>query len=119
MKAKKKTKKAKAETVKTAGAPCNDRDCPTHGKLRVRGRVFEGEVIRKFPRRITIRFTRMIYVRKYERYMEGETKIHARLPECMKNEINVGDKVAVHECRPLSKIIHFVVVKKIKDKEKK
>ena len=33
----------------------------------------------------------------------------------MENEIKVGDLIRVHECRPLSKIIHFVVVKKLKD----
>jgi len=33
----------------------------------------------------------------------------------MEKEVNVGDLVRVQECRPLSKIIHFVVIKKIKD----
>jgi small subunit ribosomal protein S17 len=62
----------------------------------------------------------MIYVKKYERYARAKTKIHARLPDCMDNKINVGDYIRVRECRPLSKIIHFVVVEKIKGlKEKK
>jgi len=30
-----------------------------------------------------------------------------------------GDFIQVQECRPLSKIIHFVVIKKIKDGEDK
>ena len=30
---------------------------------------------------------------------------------------NVGDLIKVQECRPLSKIIHSVVIEKIKDKE--
>ena len=33
----------------------------------------------------------------------------------MANEINVGDYIKVVECRPLSKIIHFVVIEKVKD----
>ena len=97
---------------------CNDSDCPFHGNLKARGRAFEGKVIRKFPRRITIEFERMVYVRKYERYAKSRTKIHARLPDCLDKEINVGDFVRVQECRPLSKIIHFVVVKKVKSGEK-
>ena len=82
-----------------------------------RGRVFEGIVIRKFSKRVTIEFERMIYIRKYERYAKSKTKIHARLPESMEKEISIGDLIRVQECRPLSKIIHFVVIKKIKDKE--
>jgi small subunit ribosomal protein S17 len=113
---------AKAESkkrmaVETIGDLCKDRDCPFHGKLKVRGRTFEGEVIRKFPRRITIGFERMIYIRKYERYAKSKTKIHARLPVCIENNIDIGDTVLIKECRPLSKIIHFVVIKKIKGKE--
>ncbi len=86
-------------------------------KVGTRGRVFEGIVIKKFPKRLTIEFGRMIYVRKYERYAKSKTKIHARLPENMEKEINIGDLIQVQECRPLSKIIHFIVIKKIKDKE--
>ena len=32
----------------------------------------------------------------------------------MENLINLGDIIWVQECRPLSKIIHSVVIKKIK-----
>ena len=84
-------------------------------KVGTRGRVFEGIVTKKFPKRIVMEFERMIYVRKYERYARLKTKIHARLPEFMEKEINIGDLIKVHECRPLSKIIHFVVVQKLKD----
>ena len=94
---------------------CSDRNCFIHGKLSARGRIFEGTVTRKFPRRVTIEFERMVYVRKYERYARSKTKIHARVPNCMENQINLGDTIRVQECRPLSKIIHFVVIKKIKD----
>ncbi len=109
----------KRRAIETIGDLCKDRDCPFHGKLKVRGRTFEGEVIRKFPRRITIGFERMIYIRKYERYAKSKTKIHARLPMCIENEIDIGDTVLVRECRPLSKIIHFIVIKKIARGESK
>jgi small subunit ribosomal protein S17 len=127
MKEKEKTRKAekrlgrtgaKKKSTETAGALCKDRDCPFHGKLRMRGRTFEGVVKRKFPRRITLEFERMTYIKKYERYAKSKTKIHARLPSCMEDEINIGDAVLVKECRPLSKIIHFVVIRKIKSGEK-
>jgi len=84
----------------------------TERKMRklvaTRGRVFEGEIIRKFPKRITIELERTILIPKYERYMKKKTRIHARLPEHIKAE--VGDVARVQECRPLSKIIHFMVI---------
>jgi len=92
---------------------CKDKFCPFHGKISLRGRAFRGYVIKKFPKRIVIEFERIIYIRKYERYLKRKTKLHARLPECMFNEINIGDYVEIKECRPLSKIIHFIAVKKI------
>ena len=87
-----------------------------------RGRTFEGKVIKKFPKRVVIGFERTIYVKKYERYKKSRTKIHARLTDEMANKINVGDLIKVQECRPLSKIIHFIVMGKVeknKIKEKK
>ena len=60
-----------------------------------------------------VAFERIIFVRKYERQMKKKTKIHARLPDCLKDEINIGDYIEIRECRPLSKIIHFAVVGKI------
>lgn len=84
-------------------------------KIFGRGRTFEGTVKKKFDKRIVIEFEKMIYVKKYERYAKSRTRIHARLPESMEKEINIGDLIKVQECRPLSKIIHFIVIKKIKD----
>lgn len=107
------------ETKTTVGTICKDKDCYIHGDLSVRGKVFEGRVISKFPKRVAIEFERMIYVRKYERYAKSKTKIHARLPVCMEDQIKIGDLIRVQECRPLSKIIHFVVMKKIKGAEEK
>ncbi len=96
---------------------CADKQCPFHGKLKLRGRRFKGHVIKKANRRVAIMFERIIYVKKYERQMKKNTKVHARLPDCMKQDINIGDYIEVRECRPLSKIIHFCVVKKIREGE--
>ncbi|PIN90161.1 30S ribosomal protein S17 [Candidatus Pacearchaeota archaeon CG10_big_fil_rev_8_21_14_0_10_32_14] len=82
-----------------------------------RGRVFEGTVIKKFPTRVVIQFERTVYVSKYERYSKAKTKIHARLPSSIENQINVGDYIKVQECRPLSKLIHSVVIEKIRGKD--
>ena len=113
-----KTDRKIEEKEKIAGAKlCRNRECHIHGHLKVHGRTFEGTVTKKFQRRVVVEFERAVYVRKYERYAKSKTKIHARLPECMEDEIKVGDLIKVKECRPLSKIIHFAVIGKIKDKK--
>ncbi len=114
----KETEIAEAVVSEKKNAKCDDKNCHIHGKLKVRGRVFGGKVIKKFPKRIVIQFERMVYVRKYERYMKSKTKIHARLPDCMKEQIQIGDLIKIQECRPLSKLVHFVVLGKV-EKEKK
>ncbi|MEA3329394.1 MAG: 30S ribosomal protein S17 [Nanoarchaeota archaeon] len=82
--------------------------------VSARGRKFQGTVIRKFEKRVTIEFERVNYVKKYERYSKSKAKIHAYLPASMVKEINLGDYIQVQECRPLSKIIHHIVIKKIR-----
>ena len=112
----KQTKQVKKEKVSVS---CHDPKCPFHGSISLRGRTFKGRVIKKFPKRVCIEFERTVYVRKYERYANTKTKLHARLPDCLKENIEVGDYIEIKECRPLSKIIHFIVVKKIKGREVK
>jgi small subunit ribosomal protein S17 len=108
---KKKTQEKKPENY-------SDKLCPVHGdqKLKTRGRTFQGEVIRKLHKKVTIQFERMISVPKYERYEKRRTKIHARLPEYLEREINVGDRIEIAETRPISKTIHFVVTKLVRKK---
>lgn len=84
-----------------------------------RGRIFEGIVISKFPKRVAIEFERVVYAYKYERYFKKKVRIHARLPDSMAPDINIGDYIQVQECRPLSKLIHHIVLKKVKSKENK
>lgn len=107
--------KIKKETEVAKTSECSDIECPFHGQLSARGRIFEGTVIKKFHRRIAIEFERTIFVKKYERYAKKKTKLHARMPDCMKN-VEVGDYVKIRECRPLSKIIHFVLIEIIRKK---
>jgi len=98
---------------------CEDKFCPKHGQISLRGRTFKGKVIRKVPKRVCIEFERTLYIKKYERYSKRKTKLHARLPECMAENINVGDYIEIKECRPISKIVHFIVVGKINKREGK
>lgn len=112
-----KTKKTEKMEKKEIVDTCSDKNCPIHGNLKTRGKTFKGIVVSKHEKRIAIEFERMVYIKKYERYAKSKAKIHARLPSCMEKNVEIGDLVKIHECRPLSKIIHFVVVKKLKDAE--
>lgn len=114
---KRKVQATLAEAVKNND--CQDKNCHIHGNLKTRGRIFEGKVTKKFQKRVVIEFERMVYIRKYERYKKSKTKIHARLPDCMENEIKIGDLIKIQECRPLSKIVHFAVIEKINSEDKK
>lgn len=123
--AKEKTNKRKAEEPKQekqdvaeVGAMCNDKRCPIHGNLKTRGRNFMGHVIRIKDKRVVIEFERFVYIKKYERYEKRKTRIHAHLPDCMASNVKVGDYVLVAECRPLSKIMHHVLISN-KEEEKK
>ncbi len=85
--------------------------------MKMRGRVFEGVVVKKLSGRVSIQFERMLKLPKYERYEKRKTKIHARLPDCMRKDVEVGDLIQIAETRPISKMIHFVVNKVVKKME--
>ncbi|VVB83607.1 30S ribosomal protein S17 [uncultured archaeon] len=112
---KQENEKKQKEKSEIGGAACSDKKCHLHGDLKIRGRTFEGRVTKKLPTRVTIELERRVYSRKFERYFKSKTKIHAHLAECMEKQINIGDLIKIQECRPLSKIIHFTVIKKIKN----
>lgn len=97
---------------------CEDR-CPDHGSISVRGRRFEGEIAKIVGQRAVIEWERIIYYPKFERYARMKSKLHAHVPKCLIKEIKLGDYVEIGECRPLSKIIHFVLTKRIRSKEEK
>lgn len=106
---------------KTEEIECNDKKCPLHGSLSVRGRIFQGKVVKIKEKNLKIELERTVYISKYERYLKKKTSLHAYLPACMKNSISIGDIVEIGECRPLSKTIHHVLVKvvrKIKEIER-
>ncbi|MEM2093682.1 MAG: 30S ribosomal protein S17 [Candidatus Bathyarchaeia archaeon] len=100
--------------VQPPSKECNDPACPFHGSLSVRGKILEGVVIKtSMKRSVIIRRDYNWYVPKYMRYERRHSHLAAHLPDCI--EINVGDRVKVAECRPLSKTVSFVVVEKTKE----
>jgi small subunit ribosomal protein S17 len=107
--------------IKVNNAPeqkCNDKKCPFHGSIKLRGRTFVGEVKKKdLGRTATVEWSRVAYLPKYERSEVRKTKIHVHNPQCINAQIN--DKVKIVETRPLSKTKHFVIVEIIGKEEKK
>lgn len=87
---------------------CDDRLCPFHGNLRVRGRILKGVVISdKMQRTVTVRIDYVRYDKKYKRYEKRFSKVKAHNPPCI--NAKVGDIVYIGECRPLSKTVRFAV----------
>ncbi len=115
--AKEKQKKEEKKETAIAGeaqTQCADVKCPFHGGLKIRGRTFKGYVKRLVGDRCRVEWERIIYHPKFERYSKRQSKIHAHIPKCMLAKIKIGNYVKIGECRPLSKIIHFVVLEVIK-----
>ena len=92
---------------------CNDQNCPFHGSLSVRGRIFSGTVIgRDLNRTVTVEWPRVSYLAKFERYEKKRSRVKAHNPECINAELK--DKVTIMETRPMSKTKKFVVIEKTK-----
>ena len=89
-----------------------EKRCPWHGELSVRGRHFKGFVKKIVGQRAVVEWEKVIYYPKYERYAKSRSKVHAHIPKCIMHEIKQGDYIEIGECRRLSKIMHFVVLKK-------
>ncbi len=106
--------KVSINEIKAPEKSCNDIRCPFHGELSVRGRVFEGIVTSdKMSKTVTVEWSRIVKVPKYNRYLIKRSRVKAHNPECI-NARN-GDKVIISECRPLSKTKKFVVLKVVNE----
>ncbi len=99
-------------TVSPPRKSCEDDLCPFHGRISVRGKLFNGNIVsakaqnmvvvaREYPRAVT----------KYKRYERSKSQLHAYLPSCI--EVKEGAEVKIAECRPLSKTVSFVVIEVI------
>ncbi len=88
---------------------CNDKHCPFHGMLSVRGKLFEGKVVSaKAKNTIVLQKESLVYFSKFKRYARSKNTIHAYKPSCI--DVEEGDSVLTAECRPISKSVSFVVV---------
>jgi len=102
------------EGVKPPARECDDKNCPFHGNLKVRGTVLEGTVVSdKMHKTVIVRVDYLKYDRKYKRYERRRSRIPAHNPPCI--DARVGDRVRIAECRPLSKTKAFVVIEKLEE----
>jgi|TARA_B100001964_G_scaffold90049_1_gene101179 small subunit ribosomal protein S17 len=88
---------------------CNDSNCPFHGSLKCRGRIFTGTIIlTNMQKTATVEWEHRYFLRKYERYEKRRSRVKAHNPGCLNAQD--GDIVKITECRPLSKTKNFVIV---------
>ena len=89
-----------------------DENCPFHGSLRLRGQIIEGNIARVgMIKTVVVERQQTRQMPKYERYEKRTNRYLAHLPSCI-GEVDVGDRVRIMECRPLSKKVPFCVIEK-------
>lgn len=98
-------------TIKPPEEECQDRNCPYHGNLSVRGQVLEGRVVSdKMDKTVVVERGYAEGVPKYERYERRSSRILAHNPPCINAQEE--DVVKIGECKSLSKQKAFVVIEK-------
>ncbi len=98
--------------IKPPTESCDDKNCPFHGILPIRGQIIKGKVISsKMQGSVSVKKEFMHYVKKYERYEKRTSTYLAHNPPCL--NLKVGDEVRIAECRPLSKTVSFVAIEKL------
>lgn len=107
-----------SKEMKKEKIECEDTNCPIHGSLSTRGRSFIGTVKSlKMKKTAVVSWERKFYFPKYERYGIKRSKVYAQLPSCI--DLQVGDRVRIKECRPLSKTKKFAVIEKLENENNK
>ncbi len=102
-------------TFKKPKKTCEDRNCPFHGELPVRGRILEGVVVSaKMDKTVVVERNYLQYVSKFMKYERRRSRIPSHNAPCI--DAQEGDRVTIAECRPLSKTVSFVVVEKLEEK---
>ena len=87
-----------------------DRKCPFTSAVTIRGKILKGIVIStKMQRTIVVRRDYLHYVPKYNRYEKRHRNIPAHVSPAF--SVKEGDIVLIGECRPLTKTVHFNVLK--------
>lgn len=89
---------------------CNDKNCPIHGTLKVRGSRLEGIVVSdKGKKTVIVERSYVIKNYKYNRLIRRKSRIPAHNPSCI--NAKVGDKVLIGETRKISKTKAWCVLK--------
>lgn len=102
-------KNLKIPGVTPPSTVCQDRNCPWHGTLRIRGVILEGIVEKvKASRTAVVIHEYLHYDPKYKRYEKRRRKIHAHKPDCL--SVSPGDVVVIGECRPIAKTVRFSII---------
>ena len=87
-----------------------DENCPFYGTLRLRGQILEGTVARiGMTKTIILERHNVRKMVKYQRYEKRTSRLAAHLPACI-GEPEIGDRVKVMECKPLSKTVSYCVI---------
>jgi small subunit ribosomal protein S17 len=95
--------------VRAPKGSCDDRHCPFHGHLKLRGQVLEGTVVSvAMQRTAVVERTLLHFVPKFERYEKRRRRYLAHAPACL--NVPVGHRVRIAETRPLSKLVSFCIV---------
>ena len=95
--------------VRAPKAACEDRHCPFHGRLSVRGQVLEATVVSTaMQRTAVVERTLLHFVPKFERYEKRRRRYLVHAPPCL--NVPVGHRVRIAETRPLSKTVSFCIV---------
>ncbi|MEM4267289.1 MAG: 30S ribosomal protein S17 [Candidatus Woesearchaeota archaeon] len=94
----------------------NDKKCPFHGEIKLRGRTQFGKIIRcTLGRTAVVEWVFPRYVSKYERFEKKRTRVMAHNPSCI--GAKEGDYVKIMESRKLSKCKNFVIVQVIQQSQ--
>ena len=100
--------------VRAPKGRCEDRHCPFHGRLPVRGQTLEGVVVStSMQRTAVVERTLLHYVPKFERYERRRRRYLAHAPPCL--GVVVGHRVRIAETRPLSKLVSFCIIADLGD----
>jgi small subunit ribosomal protein S17 len=88
---------------------CDDHNCPFHGRLPVRGQTLEAVVVSlRMQRTAVVEREYLRYIKKYERFEKRTRRLIVHAPPCL--SLNVGSRVSIMECRPLSKTVAYVAI---------
>ena len=95
--------------VRAPKSGCDDRHCPFHVRLPLRGQVLEATVVStSMQRTAVVERTLLHFVSKFERYEKRRRRYLAHAPPCL--NVPVGHLVRIAETRPLSKTVSFCIV---------